>query len=135
MLGLGPDLSGDSLTYMAGPRWVRITSGPWSAHLQVLVGGHRLTAERMFPLKKKLLEAGLQKGDPPPAHNDYTQQAESDGFAIATAGGIDYKLNWALAISVMELSYRRSWAGPLWGEAYPNSMKVASGLVLRMGTW
>ncbi len=94
-----------------------------------------MTSERMFPLKKKLLEATLHEGDPLPAHSEYTHQIEANGFAIATAGGVDYKLNRALAVRVMELSYRRSWAGPLWGETYPHSVKLVSGLVLRMGTW
>ncbi len=136
MLGLETNVSGDSLTYMAGPRWVAGGSASWTAHWQFLIGGNKLTEERMWPEKKKVLEAAalLNKAEPP-SHMDYTDQAETSGFAISTGGGVDYKLNRALALRLAEVSYRRSWAGPLWGRTYSNGLKFVSGLVVRMGTW
>lgn len=68
-------------------------------------------------------------------NGDYTQETESNGFAVATGGGVSYQLNKALSIKVADLSYRHSWTSPLWGRDYNNSLKFTSGLVLRMGTW
>jgi hypothetical protein len=136
LFGLDRNLSGDSLAYMAGPRWVRSGSSAWSAYLQFLVGGNKLTEERMYPERKKLLEQlAVRNGAPPPMHEQYTQQMETNGFALATGGGVDYKLTRALAIRVAELSYRHSWVGPLGGRNYSESLKLVTGLVLRMGTW
>ena len=136
LIGLERNLSGDSLTYMAGPRWVSSGSGPWIRHLQILVGGNKMTEERMWPEKKRLLDqAAIRDNQPPPAHEAYTDAVESNGFALTAGGGVDYKMTRALAIRVAEVSYRRSWVGPLWGREYSSGFRVVSGLVLRMGTW
>jgi len=136
MIGLEKNLSGDSLAYTVGPRWLGRIRGPLSAHLQLLVGGNKITEERMFPELKKVLEAAaLRDKKLPPAHEDYTEQTESNGFAVVTGAGLRYDLNRALTITVADLSYRRSWTSPLWGRDYSNSLKFSSGLVLRMGTW
>ena len=133
---LGRNLSGDSLAYMAGPRWTWSRNGPWTAHWQFLIGGNKMTEERMNPDRKNLpVQLAVLQGAAPPAHDQYTEHTETNGFAVATAGGVDYKLTRALAIRVAELSYRHSWAGPLWGRTYPGSMRFVTGLVLRTGTW
>ena len=98
--------------------------------MQVLIGGNKLTLERMFPEKKKLLDRAAL-----PAREIYTEQTAANGFAVSTGGGVQYKLNRALALRLAELSYRRSWIGPVWGRDYSTGLKLTSGLVLRMGTW
>ena len=70
----------------------------------------------MYPERKELLDATRRsQGAPPPTHEQYTEHMEANGLAVATAGGVDYKLTRALAIRVAELSYRHSWAGPARG--------------------
>jgi hypothetical protein len=136
LFGLDRNLSGDSLVYMAGPRWVSGGTSPWSAHWQFLIGGNKLTGERMYPERKRLLdELSVRNGTLPPTHDQYTDSVETNGLALATAAGIDYKISRALAIRVAELSYRHSWVGPLWGTTYSDTVKIVTGLVLRMGTW
>jgi len=135
MLGLEQNLSGDSLTYMVGPRWTVSTRGPWSAHLQMLVGGNKLTQERMFQEKKKLLEAAAKTPEDMPTHSDYTESADANGFAVSMGGGVDYRFNRALGLRVADISYRQSWAGPVFGREYSSGLKVTCGLVLHMGTW
>jgi hypothetical protein len=136
MVGLDTDLSGDSLTYMVGPRWVKRSRGPWSAYLQVLVGGNKLTEERLLPeTKERLEEAAKRDNKPAPDHAEYTEETETNGFTVATGGGVTYKLNRALAIRVADLSYRRSWTAPLGGQEYSKAIKLSSGVVLRFGTW
>jgi hypothetical protein len=134
--GLGENLSGDSLTYAAGPRFRTHDWGRWSANLQVLVGGNKLTEERMFPQAKRLLELA-ETPDPrsAPKHGEYTEDTAANGFALAGGGGVNYKLNAALTLRVAELSYQRSWAAPLWGRSFAEAIRFSSGLVLRMGTW
>jgi hypothetical protein len=137
MMGLEENLSGDSLTYVAGPRFRTRDRGRWSANLELLAGGNKLTEERMFPQTKQALEMAAAR-DPrlqPPSHNDYTDDTASNGFAVRGGGGVNYKLNGALTFRVAELAYQHSWAGPLWGRSYSNALIVSSGLVLRMGTW
>jgi hypothetical protein len=134
--GLEAGLSGDSLTYMAGPRRLHAVAARWTAQWQLLVGGHKMSGERMWPDKKRLLNAAaLAVKNAPPSHSDYTEQVEASGFALATGCGLNYRLNRALAVRVAELSYLHSWTGPRWGTAYRDSLKLESGLILRMGTW
>jgi len=137
MLGLGENLSGDSLTYMAGPRFRTRDWGRWSASLQLLVGGNKLTEERMYPQRKKLLEAAAARNPQaqPPSHSEYTDEIAANGIALSSGGGVSYRLNAALTLQVAELSYRHSWTSPLWGRSFSDTVKLSSGLVLRMGTW
>ena len=136
LLGLGQNVSGDSLAYTVGPRWLGRIRGPLIAHAQVLVGGNKITQERMYPKRKELLDAAATRNNtPPPDHSEYTDATESHGLTVSTGGGFNYQLNRALTIRVAELSYRHSWTAPLWGRDYSNSLTLSSGLVLQMGTW
>src|SRR5262249_44105125 len=42
-LGLETNLSGDSLSYLVGPRWTPMPAGRWSPYVQFLVGGTKIT--------------------------------------------------------------------------------------------
>jgi hypothetical protein len=135
MTGLAKNLTGDSLTYMAGPRWTPPVSGPLVPYVQVLFGGNKLTQELMFPAAEAYLD-GLAKstGSAPPDHQQYTQQFEVDGFALAAGMGLDLHFNRALAFR-FGLEYMRSWINDLNGFAAPNGPQVKAGVVLHMGTW
>jgi hypothetical protein len=129
-------VTGDSLTYMIGPRWTPSTSSRWSPHAQVLVGGNKLTQEQLFPEERAavIAEMATEKiGNP--QHKLYTKDWETSGFAISMGTGVDYKLNNALAIRVASLDYARSWNNELNGVNYQNGLKFTAGLVLHMGTW
>jgi len=134
--GLEKNLSGDSLLYALGPRWTSRVHGPWSAYLQVLVGGNKVSEERMYPdLKKVLEQAAARDKKDPPLHSDYTDDTESNALTVATGGGVNYEVTRALTIRVADVSYRYAWTAPLWGRDYSNTLKLTSGVVLRMGTW
>lgn len=135
MVGLEDDLSGDSLTYMIGPRWGIRSNSPWGAHLELLVGGTKLTQERTITDDKPLLAQTAVRNGAESALNEAALHAETSGFAIAVGGGVDYKLNRALAIRVADLTYHRAWIDPLFGRAYSNGLTLNSGLVVRFGTW
>ncbi|HEY5174596.1 MAG TPA: hypothetical protein VII95_03410 [Terriglobales bacterium] len=136
LLDLPTNLSGDSLTYMVGPRWTPSTAGRWNAHAQFLVGGAKLTQERMYPEEKfALFGDKTPKGYPYVTHPLYTKDWETNGFAVAAGTGVDYKINNALAFRVASLEYSHSWTQDLNGLNYQNGLQVTTGLVLRMGTW
>ena len=134
--GLKSNFTGDSLSYMTGPRWTPQISSRWTPHLQILVGGTKLTEERTDPeLREELLAAAKPTDSLNDLHMKYTQHYETNGFALAAGIGVDYKLNNALAIRVASLDYTRSWTSDLNGFSYQKGMQFTTGIVLRMGTW
>src|SRR5215467_2007723 len=52
LLGLETNLSGDSLSYLAGVRWAPQPSKRWTPHAAVLIGGTRLTQELIYSESK-----------------------------------------------------------------------------------
>jgi hypothetical protein len=135
MTGLEKNLTGDSLTYMAGPRWTPAASGRLIPYGQVLLGGNKLTQELMFPERKQSLEQLVKDASKEADHGQYTQQFELDGFAISAGAGMNLRLNRALAIRLIGLEYTHSWVKDLNGFATPNGIQVKTGVVLSMGTW
>jgi hypothetical protein len=124
---------------MTGTRWTPSPGGRWSPHVQILVGGNKITNEEMFPDKKRILDATqLLNGtvpNPQYDHEKYTRQDEANGFAIAAGGGLDYKLTSALAVQLAKLEYNRAWLRPVNGVDYSSGLRFTAGIVLRMGTW
>jgi hypothetical protein len=135
----GENWSGDSLTYMAGPRWTpNGADKTWEPFAQLLIGGRTLTHEVMFPEKKALLEAAaarLGKTLDFPDHNRYTNQSDATGLAVMASAGLDWKLNPAIALRLVDLGYLHSWHGTLDGINYSNSLQVTAGLIVKFGTW
>lgn len=136
MLGLEENLSGDSFTYLAGPRW---RPRPWSRldpHLQLLVGGQKLTQERFYPEIWKQLEPIIKKSDNPALLRDqYTSRTETNAVAVEAGGGIDLHLNQALSFRLARLEFRHAWASPLNGVNHNSGLQLTTGLVLQIGTW
>jgi hypothetical protein len=111
--GLETNLSGDSLSYLLGPRWTPSAAGRWSPYVQVLVGGNKITHEQTLPDKKRALElVAAQTGATPPTHDDYTIADESNGFAVAAGTGIDLKLGQAVVLRVASVEYSLSYVSP-----------------------
>lgn len=136
MLDLPTNLSGDSLSYMVGPRWTPATSGRWNPHAQFLIGGAKLTQEILYPELKAEIIAETPKAEQGyPLHHLYTKNWDTNGFAISAGTGVDYRINNALAFRVASLEYSHSWTQDLNGVNYQNGLQFSTGLVLRMGTW
>jgi hypothetical protein len=132
LLGFSKNLSGDSLSYLAGIRWTPQPSKRWAPHLELLAGGTKLTQEFVDPELKLTLE---QVGNPKPPHSSYSKHWETNGFEMRAGGGVDVKLNNALSLRVADLQYFYSWEGHLNDINYGNGLSLSGGLVLRMGTW
>ena len=138
MSDLQENRSGDSLRFLAGPRWTPFPTARWSAFVQFLVGGRKLTQEDFFPAKKAALAAiYAQEGKKLdyPDHALYTTGAEAFGFAIKAGAGVDMKMTNALAYRVASIDYLHSWTGPINGMRLDQGLQFTTGLVLRMGTW
>lgn len=136
MTGLQKNLSGDALSYMAGPRWTPPVTGQLVPYFQILFGGNKLTQELVSPQQEAYLTGLAQiSGSDPPDHSQYTKEFEHDGFAFAAGMGLDFNFNRALAFRLLAVDYTRSWANDLNGFASPQGFQFKTGLVLHMGTW
>jgi hypothetical protein len=134
--GLKKNLSGDSLTYMAGSRWTPSVPGRLVPYTQVLFGGDKVTQEQLFPTEKASLQQLAQSaGSPPPNHDQYTQPFEVSGLAMAAGIGFDLRFNRALAFRIVDLEYMHSWMNDLNSFAARNGLQLKMGLVLHMGNW
>jgi hypothetical protein len=134
----GDNLSGDSLTYIVGPRWTPRPAERWQPFVQILVGGRKLTHERIDPLKKAELEAiaaqqgrTLSESD----HALYTQLSEISGTAVSAGAGLDLRLAPAIGFRIGQFDYLHSFHAKLTGISYTDTAQFTSGLILRFGTW
>ena len=138
MLGLQENVSGDTLLYQVGPRWTPAGDGKWSPYAHLLIGGMKVTQERLDPELKRVVLAANQKLDPSldyTLHGQYTFTQEANAVALTAGVGVDYKLNAALALRVANLEYLRSRAPSIGGVPYGRGLQMSAGMVLRLGTW
>ncbi len=128
---------GDSETFYAGPRWTPRAAHKFSPFAEVLVGARRITHDITDVTKKKQLtkeyEEGLLKHDF--MRSDYQVEDQSIGFAMKIGGGFDAVIARSFAWRVLDVGYTRTWLGsnPIFNAQ--QAVTVASGLVLRVGTW
>ena len=136
LLGLENNLSGDSLSYLAGTRWTPHPSGRWTPHVELLLGGTKLTQELVDPQLEKAIKSSAPKSTPPYLlHALYSKDWETNAFTIQAGGGLDVRFNSALSYRVANLAYSHSWNKELNGINYQSGFQLTTGLVLRMGTW
>jgi hypothetical protein len=129
--GLRQNLSGDSLSYMAGFRWTPPIQSRWTPYVRLLGGGNKIAQELMLPSVKK----SLTTASAIPDHDQYTRQFEGSSVAFAAGTGMDVQINRALAVRMVNLEYTRSWVHELNGFSAPNGLQLKTGLVLHMGNW
>jgi len=134
MMSPGNNISGDSTTYVGGPRFSFRGNHRWTPYLQVLGGGDKFTIETMYP-DRRPPQAVLDTLEPYVAHSLYTSADQRNAWAIALGGGIDYGINRALGVRVVELEDIHTWSGDLNHRFYPNNLRVSTGLVLNWGNW
>ena len=136
LLGLEKNLSGDSLSYLAGLRWTPNGRGHWTPHVQVLIGGTKLTQELDDPeLAQRIARTVKQPSQLLPLHGLHSKHWETNGFAIQFGGGVNLKLNHALTMHVASLDYSHSWTNSLNGINYQDGLQFSTGLTIQMGTW
>ncbi|HEU0119917.1 MAG TPA: hypothetical protein VFQ91_05280 [Bryobacteraceae bacterium] len=137
---LNTNNSGDSLTYVIGPRWTPMSERRVSPFAQVLVGGNKLTRYEVDPVRERLLKAEAKlKGLEMPAPELYTKSDIRHGMALQAGTGVDIRVNPAVALRLASIEYARSWAGTpagaMDGRNWNQGLLLSSGVILRMGTW
>jgi hypothetical protein len=136
LLGLDNNLSGDSLSYLAGTRWAPHSVRRWTPHLELLLGGTKLTHELTYPeLKKEILTAAKPSDNTNQLYLKYSKRWETNAFTIQAGTGLDVKLNNALSYRVANLEYFHSWDTELNGLNYQHGLQLTTGLILNFGTW
>lgn len=135
MSSLGENLSGDSLTYLIGPRFTWRRWRRWTPYLQVLAGGNKFSYEQFYPDRVPPDLPHVTPGDPDPSHELFTSQEQTNALAIGFGGGMDVAINRAFAIHAIGLEDVHTWAHQLNGTHYPNNVRVSTGVILRFGNW
>lgn len=136
LTGLPPNLTGDSFSYLAGPRFKFNPQGRLSPHVQVLLGGRRITNELFYPEKFAPIANDPRRIETPSAYrNRYTSRDLDNGFTIAAGAGLDLNFNSALGLRLASIEYRHSLLRPINGVSYDRGLQFSTGLVLHMGTW
>jgi hypothetical protein len=126
--------SGDSLIFHTGPQWILHNSSRWSPHIHFRAGGQKITEE--YCVIQGIPPQGLTVGTPCKSEPDQrAKHYESTGFSIFTGGGLDIRVNKALAIRVANVDYLHSWLQPVAGTDYNQGIRFTTGVVLRIGTW
>ena len=132
LLGQALNFSGDSLLYLTGPRWNPSPAGRLSPHVEVLVGGQKITTEEVSPERKKALQELAPGADAAWLYSQYARQKDVSGAAVAFGGGVNLNVNNALALRLADFQYVHSWL-PV--QEWTGTYRWSAGLVLRMGTW
>jgi hypothetical protein len=120
LTGLGGGWTGDTLTYLTGPRWTPRAGDRWSPYLQAQVGGMQVTKET------------ARNGT---AAERTATELQTNRLAMSLGGGVDVRLHPAVALRLARMEYKRVLGpgeGPL---SYNNGLSFSFGLVLRAGTW
>jgi hypothetical protein len=135
MMSPGRNLSGDSITYLLGPRFALRKSSRWVPFAQFLAGGNKFSFEQVYPDRKPADLPTVPAGEPNPYHSLYTSQQQTNAFAIQFGGGLDYVLNRVVALHTVDIEDVHTWARSLNGTHYPNNLRVSTGVSLRFGNW
>lgn len=135
--GLGPNRSGDTLSYLFGARWSARPAGRVNPYAHLLVGGLKVTHEQVDPaLRGELLSTQrLEKRNAHEDHERYAKRWSASGFSMAAGTGMDVRLSPVVALRVANLEYRRAWLPPVNGRSYNHGVALTMAVVLRTGTW
>ena len=128
--------SGDSLTFSMGPQWIRHSTSRWTPYLNFRVGGQKVYQEYSDPvLKQQILSTLPPTKAASTVYWEYTTRYETTGPSLSIGGGLDLRLNSAVAVHLGSVDYVRSWLNKLNGTDLTHAIRVSTGLVLRVGTW
>jgi hypothetical protein len=136
LIGLPQDYSGDSLTYMLGTRWSPKNASRTVPHFRVMVGGHKIYEERLYPeIRKELVAQGAKGTYYRDIYLDYTQNWRQNGLAVSIGAGVDVGINRALGLRLASVDYLHSWLSQLNGSDFRDGIRFSTGLIVNMGSW
>ena len=129
-----PNITGDSLTYLFGPRFSFRQGDRWTFHADILFGGAKLTQDRVFP--ERIPTGDLtewNKLDAWVRHGLIAESTEANGFAMAIGGGVDLKIRRGMAIRLGNLQFVRTSINEFHDLPYSSMFRFTTGFVLRAG--
>ena len=139
LMGFGaPDVSGDTLWYMAGLRYAHaVTSDPrFQSYVEGLAGGMKIVHDHVNEALKTQLTIEAQKNNgPPPPTPDYTTEYDTNALSLKVGVGLTYTLKPGAVIRLGEIDYQHSWNRRLEGLDYQNGIQVSVGMSFQLGQW
>ena len=133
MLGLDTNVSGDTTTFLVGPRFSYRGYGHWTPWFHVLFGGEKITEEVLDPVREAAVVAAAPSGvSRHSLHDEYATDYGSAGVALSVGGGIDWAVNPLVAIRLGNIDYLHTWK--LNGDTLPgrsSDLRLTLGFVLR----
>lgn len=139
ILGMPKSESGDIESYTVGPRWTPRSSSRFSPFVQALVGGTRVTHEIVDQQKRQELKQKWNNGEGTlphyPTRSEWSVEHQANGVELALGGGFDIVFHRALAWRVGAIEYTHSFLGDVDQIRAADTIRVTTGVVLRIGTW
>lgn len=135
MVSPGVNITGDTTTYVIGPRLTFRNSTRWTPFVNVLVGGDKLTTETMYPDRKPPDLGHVGVAESAVWHSRYTEEDQTNAFAMQFGAGLDYEFNRVLAVRLIDVQDIHAWARNLNGRHYPNNVRFSTGVTLHFGNW
>jgi len=131
--------SGDSLFYGGGLRWAPRAARKVTPFVEVMFGGRKVTHETDdLALKKKLL-AEWNNGNGTlghyPLRSAWSVEVSHNGPALKMGSGFDVVLARPFSWRVLDLEYAHTWMDDVMMIHPQNALRIATGAVLRIGTW
>ena len=131
--------SGDMLFYGGGLRWAPRAARKVSPFLEVMFGGRKVTHETDdLALKKKLL-AEWNNGNGTLAHypmrSAWSVEVSQNGPSLKMGSGFDVVVARPFSWRVLDLEYAHTWMDDVMMIHPQNALRIATGAVLRIGTW
>ena len=126
--------SGDSLSFLTGPEWIRHREDRWVPNLHFRFGGEKTT--EAYCLEYGSLPHGVQPGRPCLSDpSGYAKHYEVTGPSIATGGGLDVQLDRAFDLHLIAVEYAHTWVPRLNGNDFSHGYRLSAGIALKIGTW
>lgn len=136
IMGFRANHFGDTLNYMAGPRWSLSETARWKSYVELLGGGTKVTHTYVDePLKAALLHAAQQKGQDAPEDDAWTSEWDTNGFTLVASGLVAWQARPGILLRIVDLSYQYSFISDVQGMNYNHGLRYSFGVTLRMGAW
>ena len=129
-----PNITGDSLTYLFGPRFSLRRGERWTFYTDLLVGGAKVTQDRVFP--ERIPTGDLtewNKLDAWVRHDLIAESSEANGFAMAIGAGVDLKVRRGIAIRLGNFQFVKTTMNEFHDLPYSSMYRFSTGFVLRAG--
>lgn len=123
--------------FRGGDRWTPLAAHRISPHAQVLAGGRRISHEIDDIAKHAQYDADWLAGklSQRPLRSAWSVEHQSTGPAIVVGVGVDYVFTRSFAWRVVDAEYTHSWVSATDQINATQGLKIASEVVLRIGTW